>query len=80
MKKSYKTNLKGQKAITLIALIITVLVLLILAGVTMSMVLGDEGIIAQAQAAKSIQEEAAEESFAEGSETGFEFYLWCYER
>jgi len=43
-----------QKGITLIALVITIIVLLILAGVTMSMVLGDEGIIAQAQQAEKM--------------------------
>ena len=50
-----------QKGITLIALVITIIVLLILAGVTISMVLGDEGIIAQAQSAKEKQEEKAKE-------------------
>ena len=43
-----------QKGITLIALVITIIVLLILAGVTISMVLGDEGIIAQAQEAEKM--------------------------
>jgi len=47
-----------QKGITLIALVITIIVLLILAGVTISMVLGDEGIIAQAQQASKAQKEA----------------------
>jgi len=50
-----------QKGITLIALVITIIVLLILAGVTISMVLGDEGIIAQAQQAKEKQEEKAKD-------------------
>jgi len=49
-----------QKGITLIALVITIIVLLILAGVTINMVLGDEGIIAQAQQAKERNEEASD--------------------
>jgi len=51
----------GSKGITLIALVITIIVLLILAGVTISMVLGDDGIIAQAQGAKTAQDEAEKE-------------------
>lgn len=37
--------LKGQKGITLIALVITIIVLLILAGITISLTLGDHGIV-----------------------------------
>ena len=50
----------SQKGITLIALVITIIVLLILAGVTLSMVLGDDGIISQAQSARSTQEESSD--------------------
>ncbi len=42
-------NLKSNKAITLVALIITIIVLLILAGVSLSMVLGENGLIKKAQ-------------------------------
>ena len=42
-------NLKSNKAITLVALIITIIILLILAGVSLSMVLGDNGLINKAQ-------------------------------
>lgn len=35
---------KGQKGITLVALVITIIILLILAGVTISLTLGDNGI------------------------------------
>ena len=42
-------NLKSNKAITLVALIITIIVLLILAGVTLNMVLGENGLINKAQ-------------------------------
>lgn len=36
--------LKGQKGITLVALVITIIILLILAGVTISLTLGENGI------------------------------------
>ena len=42
-------NLKSNKAITLIALIITIIILLILAGVSLSMILGENGLINKAQ-------------------------------
>lgn len=41
--------LKGQKGITLVALVITIIVLLILAGVTLSLTLGDNGIFKTAE-------------------------------
>ena len=37
--------MKADKGITLVALIITIIVLLILAGVSIAMVLGDNGLI-----------------------------------
>jgi len=48
-------NQKNQKGITLIALVVTIIILLILAGVTINMVLGNDGIIEQAQQAKLAQ-------------------------
>ena len=51
-------NQKNQKGITLIALVITIIVLLILAGVSINMVLGDDGIIKNAQAAKKANKKA----------------------
>jgi len=54
-------NQKNQRGITLIALVITIIVLLILTGVTINMVLGNDGIIAQAQQAKQAQETAEED-------------------
>lgn len=42
----------SNSAITLIALIITIIVLLILAGVTLNMIMGENGIIQKAQVAK----------------------------
>ncbi len=50
---------QSEKGITLISLVITIIILLILAGVTLSLTLGDNGIITQAQKAKEAQEIAA---------------------
>ena len=47
-----KQKLKNEKGITLVALVITIIVLLILAGVTLSMVMGDSGIFGTANSAK----------------------------
>lgn len=47
-----KQKLKKEKGITLVALVITIIVLLILAGVTLSMVMGDSGIFGKANSAK----------------------------
>ncbi len=57
MKKDYfKHNAKkiDNKGITLIALIVTIIVLLILAGVTIATLTGDNGILSQSQKAKSV--------------------------
>ena len=40
--------MKNQKGITLIALVITIIVLLILAGISIAMLTGDEGILTKA--------------------------------
>ena len=45
--------LKEKKGITLIALVITIIVLLILAAVTLNLILGDNGIITKADEAKT---------------------------
>ena len=45
--------MKKNKGITLVALVITIVVLLILAGVSINLVLGNNGIIAKAQDAKT---------------------------
>ncbi len=47
-------NAKENKGITLVALIITVIVLLILAGVTISLVIGDNGIITRSKETSKI--------------------------
>ena len=58
--KIYKKKILGrEKGITLIALVITIIVLLILAGVSISMLTGDNGILTQAQNAKEETEKAS---------------------
>ena len=53
---------KNEKGITLIALIITIIVLLILAGVSISLVVGENGILSRAtDASKKTNEAKAEE-------------------
>lgn len=54
--------MKNQKGITLIALVITIIVLLILAGVAIAMLSGENGILSQAENAKkeTIAAEAVE--------------------
>ncbi|MFR8117041.1 MAG: hypothetical protein ACLVAK_08575 [Clostridia bacterium] len=51
---------KEMKGITLVALVVTIVVLLILAGVSINLVLGDNGIIAKAKDAKTKSAEASE--------------------
>lgn len=53
-------NLKAHKGITLIALVITIIVLLILAGVSIATLTGDNGILTMAQKAKEETEVATE--------------------
>ena len=55
-----KINMK-EKGITLIALVITIIVLLILAGVTIATLTGDNGILTKATEAKDKTEEGEEE-------------------
>lgn len=54
--------MKNEKGITLVALVVTIIVLLILAGVSITMVAGDNGIATKAQKAKK---ETEEETFLE---------------
>lgn len=44
---------KKERGITLVALVVTIVVLLILAGVSISLVVGENGIVKYAQNAKS---------------------------
>ena len=54
------TKQENFKGITLIALVITIIVLLILAGVSISMLTGDNGILSQATNAREQTEKASE--------------------
>ena len=53
-----------QRGITLIALVVTVIVLIILAGVSIAMLVGENGIITQAQRAKEESEQAQKDEAA----------------
>ena len=59
-KLNLNINKQNTRGITLIALVITIIVLLILAGVSISMLTGTNGILTQAQNAKQVTEESAE--------------------
>ena len=58
MKSRTKSQLKPNNGITLIALVITIIVLIILAGVSIAMLVGENGIITQAQRAAQETEQA----------------------
>ena len=58
-------KIKTNKGITLIALVITIIVLLTLAGVSIAMLTGDNGILTQAQNAKNRTAEAEAEERAD---------------
>ena len=60
IKTAKKQKLKENKGITLIALVITIIVLLILAGVTIATLTGDNGILTKTNNAKAQTDEAAE--------------------
>lgn len=59
LNKKVKNNIKSEKAITLIALVITIIVLLILAGISISMLSGDNGILRRTSESKTTYEEVA---------------------
>ena len=61
IKTAKKQKLKENKGITLIALVITIIVLLILAGVTIATLTGDNGILKKAGDAKTQTEQAKED-------------------
>lgn len=56
--KKQKTKLKSNQAITLVALVVTIVVLLILAGVSINLVLGENGLISKAKEAREKTKEA----------------------
>ena len=61
MKENKEILKRKERGITLIALVITIIVLLILAGVSIAMLTGENGILTQAQNAKNKTEQSGEE-------------------
>ncbi len=59
-KKSARKNYSNQTGITLIALVVTIVVLLILAGVSINAIFSENGIIKRAQDAQNKMDQAAE--------------------
>ena len=56
---------KKERGITLVALVVTIVVLLILAGVSISMVLGNNGIVTKAKETQTVQDKAYAEDVIE---------------
>ena len=73
MKENKRILKRKEKGITLIALVITIIVLLILAGVSIAMLTGENGILTQAQRAKEETEDAQKNE--EGILEGYEQYI-----
>ncbi len=57
--KKIKNKLQEEKGITLIALVITIIVLIILAGISIQLLLGENGIITKAKKGKGDYQEAS---------------------
>ncbi len=73
-----RCTFKMKKGITLIALVVTIIVLLILAGVSISMLTGQNGILNRAKEAKENTElaQAEEEEKMQGYENTIEKYAY----
>lgn len=56
-------KIKNQKGITLVALVVTIIVLLILAAITINAVIGENGLISKARNAAKVSQEASEKEF-----------------
>ena len=69
-KLNLNINKQNNRGITLIALVITIIVLLILAGVSIAMLTGSNGILTQAQNAKTATENSAEQEKIEIAVSG----------
>ena len=59
-KKTMKTKIKQEKGITLIALVVTIVVLLILAGVSVNALFGNSGLIEKAKEAQNKMNQATQ--------------------
>ena len=79
MKNTKNNQLKASRGITLIALVITIIVLLILAGVSIAMLTGQNGILTQAQKAKEKTEQAKEDELRKLTAIEAATYLEEYE-
>ncbi len=62
--ENQKSNIKAENAITLVALIVTIVILIILAGIGINLSLGDNGIFTKAKQAKENYEIAVNEEEA----------------
>ena len=60
-KEQLPLNKRGQAAVTLVALVVTIVVLILLAGVSINLVIGNNGIMQKALKAKKDMEQAAKE-------------------
>ena len=58
---SFNEQIKSKKAITLVALVVTIVVLILLAGISINLVIGNNGIMQKALKAKKDMEQAAKE-------------------
>ena len=59
--KKNVTNVKKEKGITLVALVITIVILIILATITINIAFGEGGLIQRAQQAKELTEQAVKD-------------------
>lgn len=65
---------KSNRGITLVALVVTIIVLLILATVSINLVLGENGIITRAKGAKNLSEKSRNKEFSEINNLENEIY------
>ena len=70
-KKNMKIKIKQEKGITLIALVVTIVVLLILAGVSVNAIFNENGLIKKAQEAQSKMDAAKQNDLAQQKRTSF---------
>ena len=68
-----RERIKSQKGITIVALVITIIILIILSTVTISVILGDNGLIEQAKKTKNIAEGSIESETKELNEVEKEY-------
>ena len=66
-------KIQSERGITLVALIITVIILLILAGVTLNLVIGENGLITRTKQAK--EESAAKQQVEETQFQEYDDYI-----